>query len=148
MMKPTKTYVSRPASNDPRDTESWALTEAARRLIDARRSPDNKKALRDALILNQKLWTIFQSAISEDDCPLPKDLRENLAALSILVDRETTARLIDQDPEKLDTLIEVNRNVASGLAVRPGPGTAGGAGSSGGDKGQQTPSKERVRISI
>lgn len=120
------------------------MTEAARRLIDARRSPGNSKALHDALILNQKLWTIFQSAIIEEDCPLPKDLRENLAALSILVDRETTARLIDQDAEKLDTLIEVNRNVASGLAVRPDAGGPVG----GGDKAQDQPPKERVRISI
>lgn len=145
-MKPTKTYVSRPASDDPRDTESWALTEAARRLIDARRSPENKKALRDALILNQKLWTIFQSAIIEEDCPLPKDLRENLAALSILVDRETMARLVDQDAGKLDTLIEVNRNVASGLAVQAGPGTRGGP--TGGEKAQQPSAKERISISI
>lgn len=117
-MKPTAKYVSRPISDEPRDTESWALTEAARRLIDASRSPNNQDGLSAALILNQKLWTIFQIAISEDDCQLPKDLRENLAALSLLVDRETTARLIDGDGAKLDTLVQINRAVASGLAQR------------------------------
>ncbi len=30
------------------------------------------KSLRDALILNQRLWTIFQTAMTEPDCPLPR----------------------------------------------------------------------------
>lgn len=119
-MKPTAKYANKPVSDEPRDTESWALTEAARRLIDASRSPANTEALQNALTLNQKLWTIFQVSISEEDCPLPKALRENLAALSLLVDRETTRRLADLDAGKLDTLIQINRSVASGLAQKAG----------------------------
>lgn len=111
-------YVNRPTSNDAREVESWALTEAARRLVDASRSPENRSALQNALLLNQKLWTIFQGAISEDNCPLPRELRQNLAALSILVDRQTTARLVDLNGEKLGTLVEINRAVASGLAMK------------------------------
>ena len=144
-MKPAGKYTSRPVSDHPRDTESWALTEAARRLIDASRSPDKPEMLQNALMVNQKLWTIFQAAISEEDCPLPKDLRQNLAALSLLVDRETTARLADLDTSKLDTLIQVNRAVASGLAEKaagkppqgPGPGEGG-----------PPPSGDRFRMSI
>lgn len=143
-MKPPG-YATRPVSDEPRDTESWALTEAARRLIDASRNPSNREALQGALILNQKLWTIFQISISEDDCPLPKTLRENLAALSLLVDRETTARLADLDITKLDTLIQINRAVATGLAQKtgqpPGPPTSSGPD-------PKRPSGDRVRISI
>jgi len=123
MMKPVHRYVSRPSTDEPRETESWALTEAARRLIDASRTPNNTDALQNALVLNQKLWTIFQGAISEPDCPLPRGLRENLAALSLLVDRQTMARMVDLDSSKLDTLIKINRAVASGLAMRPGQAT-------------------------
>lgn len=119
-MKPTPKYTSRPTSGDPRDTEAWALTEAARRLVDAGRDPDNHDALRSALQLNQRLWTIFQAAISEEDCPLPRELRTNIAALSLMVDRETIARLVDLDPAKLDLLVNINRNVAGGLAQRSG----------------------------
>jgi flagellar protein FlaF len=119
MKPPVSRYVSRPNTDEPRDTESWALTEAARRLIDASRDPENHEALQNALTLNQRLWTIFQGAISEPDCPLPRELRENLAALSILVDRQTMARLVDLDSTKLDTLVEINRAVASGLAMKP-----------------------------
>ncbi|MGQ9370828.1 flagellar biosynthesis regulator FlaF [Azospirillum sp. A39] len=117
-MKPTPKYASRPASDDPRDVEAWALAEAARRLIDASRQPDDSESLQAALQLNQRLWTIFQAAISEDDCQLPHDLRTNIAALSLMVDRETMARLADLDGGKLDRLIEINRSVASGLSQR------------------------------
>ena len=119
-MKQTAKYAaaSRPPSDDPRDVEAWALAEASRRLIDASRDPDDIEALRGALQLNQRLWTIFQAAITEEDCPMPPDLRTNVAALSLLVDRETVARLIDLDVTKLETLININRNVAGGLSVK------------------------------
>lgn len=117
-MKPTAKYASRPTSDDPRDVEAWALAEAARRLIDASRDPGNTDALQAALQLNQRLWTIFQASITEDDCVLPPDLRTNIAALSLLVDRETMARLADLDATKLDTLITINRNVSGGLATK------------------------------
>ncbi|CAK0775905.1 flagellar protein FlaF [uncultured Gammaproteobacteria bacterium] len=117
-VKPTQGYVNRPSSDDPRDTESWALSEASRRLIDASRNPSNTEAFQNALMLNQRLWTIFQVAISEDDCQLPRELRENLAALSLMVDRETVKRLVDLDASKIDILIQVNRTVASGLNLR------------------------------
>lgn len=119
-MKQTAKYAaaSRPPSEDPRDVEAWALAEASRRLIDASRKPDDTEALRGALQLNQRLWTIFQAAITEDDCPMPPDLRTNVAALSLMVDRETVARLVDLDVTKLDLLININRNVAGGLSTK------------------------------
>ncbi|MBP2291644.1 flagellar biosynthesis regulator FlaF [Azospirillum rugosum] len=117
-MKPTPTYANKPTSDNPRDVEAWALAEAARRLIDAGRNPDNAEALRAALQLNQRLWTIFQAAMTEEDCGHPPEVRTNIAALSLLVDRETTARLIDLDGTKLETLVAINRSVASGLTMR------------------------------
>lgn len=117
-MKPTPKYASKPTSDDPRDVEAWALAEAARRLIDAGRNPDNTEALQAALQLNQRLWTIFQAAMTEEDCQHPPDVRTNIAALSLLVDRETIARLVDLDGTKLDTLININRQVASGLTAQ------------------------------
>lgn len=119
-MKPTPKYVSKPVSDDARDVEAWALSEAARRLVDASRNPDDWEAFQAALLLNQRLWTIFQAAISEPDCPMPQDMRTNIAALSLMVDRETMARLADQDVTRLETLININRNVASGLSQKIG----------------------------
>ena len=116
-MKPTPTYANKPTSDNPRDVEAWALAEAARRIIAASHAKD-EKAYREALQLNQRLWTIFQAAITEEDCGHPPEVRTNIAALSLLVDRETTNRLIDLDFGKIDTLVNINRNVASGLTAQ------------------------------
>lgn len=118
-MKPTPTYANKPTSDNPRDVEAWALAEASRRLIDAGREPKGGEALRAALQLNQRLWTIFQAAMTEPDCPHPEEVRTNVAALSLMVDRETMARLLDLDGTKLERLIMINRSVASGLTMRP-----------------------------
>lgn len=126
-MKPATGYSNRPTSDDPRDVEAWGLTEAARRLIHARQSPDNSDLLRQALSLNQRLWTIFQTSMVDPECPLPKDIRDNVLALSIIVDRQTFDRLIDLDVNKLDRLIDINRAVATGLSQRPAAGTVAGA---------------------
>ncbi|MCG5238248.1 flagellar biosynthesis regulator FlaF [Azospirillum doebereinerae] len=116
-MKPTPTYANKPTSDNPRDVEAWALAEAARRLIAAGHAKDTE-ALQAALQLNQRLWTIFQAAITEEDCGHPPEVRSNIAALSLLVDRETTARLIDLDFNNIDTLVSINRAVASGLTAQ------------------------------
>ena len=115
-MHPSTAYQSRPTSDDPRETEAWALTEAARRLIQASRQPGDVATLQSALRLNQRLWTIFQVSMTDDACELSADLRSNILRLSLVVDRETVARLADQDAGKLGMLIEINRSVAGGLS--------------------------------
>lgn len=123
-MKPATGYSNRPTSDDPRDVEAWGLTEAARRLIHARQTPENPDLLRQALSLNQRLWTIFQTSMVDPECPLPKDIRDNVLALSIIVDRQTFDRLIDLDVNKLDRLIDINRAVATGLSQKPAEASA------------------------
>src|SRR4051812_42032926 len=112
-------YVSQPAANDPRSTEAWALSEASRRLVVASKTEDGGKSLRDALILNQRLWTIFQTAMAEPDCPLPREIRDNVLALSIMMDRQILQRLGDLDGAKLQPILDINRCVAEGLAMKP-----------------------------
>ena len=112
-------YVSQPAATDPRSTEAWALSEASRRLVVASKTDDGGKSLREALILNQRLWTIFQSSVTETDCPLPMEIRENVLALSSMVDRQILLRLGDLDGSKLQPILDINRCVAEGLAQKP-----------------------------
>jgi flagellar protein FlaF len=104
---------------DPRSTEAWALAEASRRLVLAARNDDKGKSLREALVLNQRLWTIFQSALTEENCPLPKDIRDNVLALSVLVDRHILQRLGDLDGTKIQPILDINRAIADGLAQIP-----------------------------
>jgi flagellar biosynthesis activator protein FlaF len=112
-------YVSQPAGTDPRSTEAWALSEASRRLVVATKADDAGKSLRDALVLNQRLWTIFQTAMAEPDCPLPREIRDNVLALSIMMDRQILQRLGDLDGAKLQPILDINRCVAEGLAMKP-----------------------------
>jgi flagellar protein FlaF len=118
-MKAPNGYASRPNGDDPRSTEAWALGEASRRLALAAKMNDKGEALREALRLNQRLWSIFQSALSEPDCPLPKGVRDNVLALSVMIDRHVMARLADLDGSKIGPILEINRAIAEGLAAKP-----------------------------
>lgn len=124
-MKAPNGYASRPSGDDPRSTEAWALGEASRRLALAAKMDDKGDALREALRLNQRLWSIFQAALSEPDCPLPKDVRDNVLALSVMIDRHVMARLADLDGSKVGPILDINRAIAEGLSARSAqPATA------------------------
>lgn len=118
-MKAPTGYASRPSGDDPRSTEAWALGEASRRLALAARMDDKGVALREALRLNQRLWSIFQAALTEPDCPLPRDVRDNVLALSIMIDRHVMARLGDLDGSKIGPILDINRAIAEGLSAKP-----------------------------
>ncbi len=118
-MKAPNGYASRPSGDDPRSTEAWALGEASRRLALAAKMNDKGEALREALRLNQRLWSIFQAALSEPDCPLPKDVRDNVLALSVMIDRHAMARLADLDGAKIGPILDINRAIAEGLSAKP-----------------------------
>lgn len=117
-MKLPTGYASRPSGDDPRSTEAWALGEASRRLALAARMDDKGVALREALRLNQRLWSIFQAALTEPDCPLPQEIRGNVLALSIMVDRQVMERLGDLDGSKIGPILDINRAIAEGLSAK------------------------------
>jgi flagellar biosynthesis activator protein FlaF len=119
-MKPATGYASQPRAMDPRSTEAWALSEASRRLVLAARiTDDNGEALRTALVLNQRLWSIFQASLIDPSCEIPKDIRDNVLALSILMDRHLLQRLGDLDPTKIQPILDINRSIAEGLSMTP-----------------------------
>ncbi|MET1026061.1 MAG: flagellar biosynthesis regulator FlaF [Dongiaceae bacterium] len=118
-MKQPIGYTSKPQAADSRSTEAWALGEASRRLALAAKADDKGVSLREALRLNQRLWSIFQAALMEPSCPLPEDLRQNVLALSVMVDRHVMQRLSDLDSSKIQPILDINRAIAEGLAQRP-----------------------------
>ena len=99
----------------PRETEGRALMEAARRLSIAKDNPGDADALVDTVRLNWRLWTIFQSEVSEPEAGLPEELRDNMLTLCNFVDKRTVEILADPQPQMLDVLININRNIAAGL---------------------------------
>ncbi len=99
----------------PRETEGRALMEAARRLAMVKDHPGDTAALVDTVRLNWRLWTIFQSDVSDPSANLPDDIRSNMLTLCNFVDKRTVEILADPKPQSLDVLININRNIAAGL---------------------------------
>lgn len=119
-----QSYSKIPTGGNPRQTEAWALTEAARRMKDAQKDPANKDAILGAMRLNWRLWTIFQAELSSPQCPLPSEIRQNVLSLCNFVDKMAVDILADPTPEKLNVLITINRELAAGLFATPPGATA------------------------
>lgn len=104
-------------------TEAWALIEAARRIAVALQDaegkdmtdPKVKAALRDPLRLNWRLWTIFQAELLREDSDLPEDIRMNMLTLCNYIDKHTVKCISEPTAENIAGLIDINRNIASGL---------------------------------
>lgn len=112
------------AASSNRELEAAALFKAARKLEAVRRewdSPDRGDSLQAALRYNQHLWTFFQSELSMPDHEMLTDVRVNLLRLSSFVDRRTFEIMSAQepDPDQLQVLIDINRNIAAGLSEKP-----------------------------
>ena len=111
-----RTYEqSRLKGGNPRETEGRALLEAARRMSVAQAEPEDKKAISDAARLNWRLWTILQAEICAPECALPGDLRTNMLNLCNFIDKHMVDVLAHPSPEKLNVLIDINRQIAAGL---------------------------------
>ncbi|HEY1723583.1 MAG TPA: flagellar biosynthesis regulator FlaF [Magnetospirillaceae bacterium] len=107
--------ASMPPEGNPRATEAWALTESGRRLALATRG--GRTAMREALRLNWRLWTIFQAdlTVAMEGQTTQTDIQVNMLTLCQFVDKHTVASLGDPTPERLQVLIDINRNIAAGL---------------------------------
>ncbi len=103
-----------PQEGNPRETEAWALTEAARRMASASRG--EPEGMREALRLNWKLWTIFQAdLIGKVEAGETTETVVNMLSLCQFVDFHTVAALTEPDAAKMEVLVNINRNIASGL---------------------------------
>jgi flagellar protein FlaF len=110
--------VQKTAVTSGREVEAIALTNTAQRLIDCQKQWNEDGhflRLDEALRLNQKLWTIFQSEMVRPDNPLPEEIKKNILELSLFIDRQIINTLMEPQPEKLDILINININLAAGL---------------------------------
>ena len=108
-------YNTKPEHTNPRDVEAWALLESARDMAKVMDSHNDLGALRNAVRANMILWTVFQDAVLDDSSPLPFEIRQNLLNLSRFVDKHTLEILATEDFNKLNILIDINKNIAAGL---------------------------------
>jgi flagellar biosynthesis activator protein FlaF len=107
------------STSSPREIEAQALLKAARQLQEVQSNwvgPD--QALDKALLFNRRLWSVFMSAAQTDENPQPIEVRQNIANIGVFVMKQTVDMQLHPDPAKLKSLIEINCNLAAGLAGR------------------------------
>jgi flagellar protein FlaF len=68
-----------------------------------------------ALKFNRKIWTVFLTSALEEESQLPQELRQNIVSLGIFVLCQTAELQVEADPEKLDIMVKINRDLAAGL---------------------------------
>jgi flagellar protein FlaF len=104
------------ATATPRDLEANLLLRAASRLqMVSDNWEDKQSELDGALTFNRKLWSIFLSSVTREDNPLPAPVRQNIANLGLFVMNHTMSISFDRRPERLGSLILINRELAAGL---------------------------------
>ena len=108
-------YGTVPQGGLPQYTEAWALIESARRMAEATNAENEKDAMREALRLNWRLWTIFQAELSDEESPVPEEVRINMLTLCKFVDQHTVDAIHKPAAAKIEVLVNINRNIAGGL---------------------------------
>jgi flagellar protein FlaF len=102
-----------------RELEASLLLKAASRLQAVHDGWEHTKGdLADALLYNRRLWTIFVTSVAQDDNPLPRQVRQDVANLGLFVFTHSLSLIADPRPEYLGCLVNINRQVAAGLQGR------------------------------
>lgn len=106
----------------PREAEAAVLLKAAGRLQALGAEVGSGPALNEALVFNQKVWTVLASAASDPANPLPDEIRIGIGRLSVYVFRTIVDTMIDPTREKIESLVSLNNHIAAGLQGDPGMG--------------------------
>jgi flagellar protein FlaF len=100
----------------PRELEANLLLKAAAQLQSVHDAWESSKPkLDEALLFNRRLWALFMGSVAETDSPLPREIRQNIANLGMFVLNQTLSLMTEPKPEKLNILISINREIATGL---------------------------------
>ncbi|NBN63524.1 flagellar biosynthesis regulator FlaF [Microvirga tunisiensis] len=105
----------------PRELEATILMKAAARLQLVKDEWEQTSFAEkdEALTYNRKLWTVLVTSVTSPDNPLPQPIKDNIATLGVFIFRHTMDILMNPEPDKLGTLISINRSIAEGLRAQP-----------------------------
>ncbi len=117
---PTQLYArNERVSVHGRVAEGRAFAKAARLLNGIASGAADAKARSRALAYNRILWTALQADLTSPGSALPTAMRVRLLSLSLYVDHALFALRVSRERAHLDTLIEINRDIAAGLLATP-----------------------------
>lgn len=107
-------------TGSPREIEAQALLKAANKLQAVLNDWDKVRndEIAEAVLFNRKLWSIFLSAVTDENSPQVANVRQNVANIGVFVMTQTYELQLNPRAELLRPLIEINRNLAAGLSGR------------------------------
>lgn len=106
---------------DQRELEAHVLLKSARFMEDLQKDWDNisNEVLEETLKYNRQIWMLFyDTALENPEGNRPNDLRSNIVNLANFVFKRTVEVMSSPDKQKLDVLININREIAAGLAAQ------------------------------
>ncbi len=104
------------AVETPREREAALLIKAAAALQNIRDTwPQDFDQLSKALTFNRKLWTVFMNSATDETTGLPQQTRQNIVNLGMYVLNQTRDMTLEPRPQRLDGIININRQIAAGL---------------------------------
>ena len=103
---------------DQRELEAHVLLKSAKFLQDMQNDWDNvtPEILEETLKYNRQIWMMFyDTALENPEGDRPNDLRSNIINLANYVFKREIEIMSDPSKDKLNILINVNREIAAGL---------------------------------
>ena len=107
---------------DQRELEGRILLKAAKMIKDLQDDWDNvnTELLESTLKYNRQVWMVFyDTALENPDGDRPNDLRSNIVNLANFIFKRELDIMSDPQAQKLDVLININREIAAGLMTKP-----------------------------
>jgi flagellar protein FlaF len=106
---------------DQRELEAHVLLKSAKFLQDLQNDWDNvtPEILEETLKYNRQIWMMFyDTALENPEGDRPNDLRSNIINLANFIFKRELEIIGSPAKDKLDVLINVNREIAAGLMAR------------------------------
>ena len=104
---------------DQRELEAHALLKAAKALSDLQdgwAANPSKEEIEEILQYNRQIWMMFyDAAIENEGGNRPNDLRSNIVNLANFIFKREVEIMSDPQKDKLNILININKEVAAGL---------------------------------
>ena len=122
--KAAQNYASQGGRQEnARETEAKALLRAAKKMQDIQSTWDNsnQQTVEDVLKFNRRVWvTFYDNAVnkSADGNNAGEALSANVVRLANFVFKRSMEILAAPEPEKFSMLININREIATGLMTK------------------------------
>lgn len=104
------------AAQSPREAEYRIFAQVTHAMVAARDKGASHPDMVKAVDWNKRLWSVLSSDCGVEGNGLPRELRAQIISLGLFVSRFSSD--VIRGRETVDTLVDINRNIMEGLAMR------------------------------